>query len=357
LALAGAGGAAALAQRVDWASAKLCLGELGVRAPLAVVPYFIVLLVDSMGWRSTFESRPPLWTLWRIRAATEAVVVSLPAGVAFGESLRVAMVHRELGLPVSAASANAIVNKVAIAMAQGLFVFGTAALSLWSFDLPALSAAVGLHPFSLTVAFAGWLLLAGALLWLARAKPLARLVQWLTPLGGQALRGRSERIVEIATQVDGGLAMFARLSYSQRTRALSLFLPGWVALGAENWVVLSLLGQAKVGLSAAMAIEALVSLVRIGFFFVPGALGAQEVSYYGLLRACGVANPGAVAAAFMIVKRSREIFWIAVGYIILAFGPSRARRAGTALASGATSETIDSSNAGASVDPSAPGPR
>ena len=51
---------------------------------------------------------------------------------------------------------------------------------------------------------------------------------------------------------------------------------------------------------------------------VPAGLGVQEVGYVALISAAGVANPIAVAAAFSVVKRLKEAFWISVGYGLLA---------------------------------------
>jgi len=87
----------------------------------------------------------------------------------------------------------------------------------------------------------------------------------------------------------------------------------------------------------------------MGFFFLPGGLGAQDASYYGLLALYGVPNPE-VAAAFVILKRSKELFWIALGYLLLLWLPARVREVtgqrhvGEDAPEGATGAASDSSD-------------
>ena len=306
------GALALLARSVDWTVAGRYIGRVGHRAPWALVPYFFVLLFDALGWQSTFAHRPPLWRLWRIRAETEAVASSVPAGTALGESLRVFIVNRRIGLPVALASANAVVTKIAIALTQALFVIGSLALT-------------SRGPYRAewaAVAGCAWVLVALGLQGLAGAKPLGKVVLVLGRVRRAAVRGWLTRWEKVVAEADDGLGSFAGLPLGRRLRSLGWFLLGWVALGAEDWLILSFLTPG-VSVEQAMAMEGLISVVRIGFFFVPGALGAQEVGYYEVLSAFGVSDAAAVSAAFSAIKRAREVFWIALGYLALAHSTGR----------------------------------
>jgi uncharacterized membrane protein YbhN (UPF0104 family) len=51
---------------------------------------------------------------------------------------------------------------------------------------------------------------------------------------------------------------------------------------------------------------------------VPAGLGIQDASYVAFLRALHVPDALNVAAAFLLLKRSKEIFWAICGYVVLA---------------------------------------
>lgn len=326
--------------QVDWNATRAELSRLGARAAWTVVPYFVVLLLDTVGWQATFERKPPLWRLWRIRTATEAVSSSVPAGVAFGESLRVVMVRRATGLSGTAASANAIVTKFGIALAQVVFVLG-ALLGAFVRGHGRLAGGGGARLVALAVAgvVASWGAFA-AMKSLSRARALGRTVRAAQRVLSPAARSQLDGIARVADEVDDGLASFANLPGSRQALALAWFLLGWVALAGEDWIILSFLTPGF-SFAAAARMEGLVSLVRIGFFFVPGALGAQEVSYFGLIRASGVASAAGVAAAFVLLKRVKELVWIAIGYGLLAVTRSSAReQAPVAIAEGATPRAV-----------------
>jgi hypothetical protein len=51
---------------------------------------------------------------------------------------------------------------------------------------------------------------------------------------------------------------------------------------------------------------------------VPAGLGVQDLSYLAFLRALQVPDALNVAAAFLLLKRSKECFWSMIGYALLA---------------------------------------
>ena len=67
----------------------------------------------------------------------------------------------------------------------------------------------------------------------------------------------------------------------------------------------------------AITLEATASVLRILFFYVPGGLGAQELGFVVLLTSFGLPDPLTLSASFIMLKRSKEAFWAAVGYITM----------------------------------------
>jgi glycosyltransferase 2 family protein len=284
------------------------------------IPYGIILTLDTFGWRNTFEhpERLRFLTLWRVRIATEAVSNSLPAGPAIGETLKAVILQRRLGMPLTEAAANVILAKFAIAIAQALFTVTALVLAapLLQENSRSLLGREGLEWYAFVVAL-GFLAIATLGLWaVVRGKLLGRILEQVSSIGGDRLRNRLERFVPVVQRADHALGLVARLPRARTAKAIGLFLCGFVCMGFEDWLILTFL-SAGVSIPEAISMEALLALVRIGFFFLPSALGAQEAGYYLALRAFGVAEPEVLAAAFMVAKRAKELVWIGLGYALL----------------------------------------
>jgi hypothetical protein len=313
-------GLALVARNVDWPAAWRTLQRLGARAPLIAIPYAVILLLDSMGWRNTFEhpQRIRLFELWRMRVATEAVSNSLPAGPAIGETLKALILQRRLRMPMTEAAANVVLAKFGIAIAQALFSVAAFVLAapMLQENSRSLVGRDGLEWIAFGVAF-GFLAIVTLGLWaVARGKLFGRLLQRAVTFREGRLRHRLERFIPLVTRADHALGLVARVPRFQTAIAIAEFFAGFVVMGLENFVILALLGSG-VTVAQSISMEALLAIVRIGFFFLPSGLGAQEAGYYFALRAFGVADPETLAAAFMVAKRAKELVWIGIGYALL----------------------------------------
>jgi uncharacterized membrane protein YbhN (UPF0104 family) len=58
--------------------------------------------------------------------------------------------------------------------------------------------------------------------------------------------------------------------------------------------------------------------VRHVVFVVPAGLGVQDLGYVTGLAALGVPDATSLGAAFVLVKRAKELLWTAFGYALLA---------------------------------------
>jgi uncharacterized membrane protein YbhN (UPF0104 family) len=105
-----------------------------------------------------------------------------------------------------------------------------------------------------------------------------------------------------------------------------LYMLGWFVRSLETFLFLRLLG-ADAPLTAAMVIETALILVRALAVPVPAGLGVQDLGYVLSLKALGVPDPTTLGAAFVLLKRGKDVFWIAAGFLLLGLG----RRAGAPL--------------------------
>ena len=76
--------------RADLRAVGDAIRRLGWLAPIILLPYFMVYVVDWVAWRWCFPPRLslPFFTLFRIRWAGEAVNNVLPSGTVGGEAVK-----------------------------------------------------------------------------------------------------------------------------------------------------------------------------------------------------------------------------------------------------------------------------
>jgi hypothetical protein len=292
------------------------LGALGV-----ALPQLGALSLESLGWKLAFEvggSRPRWRSLLRVRLATEALAQSLPVGVAFAESAKPLLLARHAGLTVAQSVSGMTARKVLLLVSQCLYVTGLATLGFAGLEL-ASSRVIGAPHLGLFALGAGALLglagLGGGLM--LRQSALARGVLSLLermPLARVRAFAARERRVFAAT--DGAVSAFFRADWRRLLAPLVLFTGGWLMESVETWAILNVLG-APVSFVQAGSLEVVVSLVRNVVFVVPAGLGVQDLGYAACFAALGVPEAASTGAAFVLLKRGKELFWIAFGYALL----------------------------------------
>ena len=76
-----------------------------------------------------------------------------------------------------------------------------------------------------------------------------------------------------------------------------------------------------------LAFEPVVSFARSAAFFIPAGLGVQDAGYMAFLQRAGIPDTVNRAAAFVLLKRFKEVVWIAIGWILLLAARARQRDA------------------------------
>jgi len=98
--------------------------------------------------------------------------------------------------------------------------------------------------------------------------------------------------------------------------SIGFFFLGWMAEALEVYVILYFIGGPSVSPLAAIAIGALSVFIKGGTFFIPGSLGAQEGGNLLVMVAFGYS--GVTGITFALLRRVRELVWIAIGLACLA---------------------------------------
>jgi uncharacterized membrane protein YbhN (UPF0104 family) len=300
---------------------------IGPAAILIVLPYGLVFLTESLAWRVTIRKDPLPGTgsMFLVRMATDALLYSIPGGVAVAEPMRPVLLKRECGVDMTEGIGSCIITKINIAVAQSVYIL--IGFSLVMLFYPGVAAQFGLAEgaggFGV---IAVSLLCVVALLTLPFSGPrmeqarraLARIP--LRPL--RALLAKGEPII---LRLDEHVGRFARDHKGRFALSLVFSFCAWMIVGGETFLILKFLG-ADPTFTQAVALESTASLFRIVFFFLPGGLGASEVGFVALLVAFGFPDPITLSAAYIAVKRIKEGGWILAGYVVfwfIGFNPFR----------------------------------
>jgi glycosyltransferase 2 family protein len=288
---------------------------------LAMLPQLVSLALETVGWKLTFRaggSPVRFAPLLRVRVATEALAQSLPVGVAFAESVKPLLLRKHCGLVVARSLAGMTGRKVLILIAQSAYVGALASLGFSGLE------ALGQQVFGLP--HLGWLALgAGAVLGVLGVAIALTLRQSAVARGTLGLLARmpsaklrallAERERAFAA-TDGAVSALFRAKPAKLAVPTLFFLGGWLMESVETWFLLTVLG-AHPSFVAVGAIEVVVSLVRNVVFVVPAGLGVQDLGYVSCFAAFGVPDAASTGAAFVLLKRGKELFWIVVGYALL----------------------------------------
>ena len=316
---------AALFVRVLWVAdlrnVAGLLADVGPLALLAVVPYGVAVIVDTAGWAAILrglEARVATWRLLRLRLSTEAVQLSFPGGPILAEGLKVWFLSRQFGVAIPEGSASLAVKKALQVGTQGVYLLtaGVVAGSALPEGSKLRVALFLLGILSSTVA-AGMIavLLSGRiaerLFRLLRRVPVVRVQQWMIAREVAFMDTDQHVRAVLQSHVRGLVVAFVWI------------LAGWFAEAGESWVLLKLLGV-DLSFAAVLAFEPVVSFARSAAFFIPAGLGVQDAGYMAFLRRAGIPDAVNRAAAFVLLKRFKEVVWIAVGWILLLASRRRA---------------------------------
>ncbi len=275
---------------------------------MTIDAYGSVLLLRALGSPTTLAQMLP------VRIASEALHASVPAGFVASDTATAVLLEAR-DVPLRDGVVASIARKWLVMRAHAVYIVagaigGFAALAessqllLGGGSLPWIVLASAAVPLG-----ASWALGAGLL----GRSTFTRLHAGVTRLPSRRVRRWADARRHEAVATD---AQVARLRAARAfTRAATLaFLGSWCLEALESALLLRLVG-ADVALGAVVAVEAGLSLVRSLAVVAPSGLGVVDFGYATVLPVIGADVTS--AAAFVVLKRAKELAWVAVGYAIL----------------------------------------
>ena len=294
-------------QRAGAGEVARAFTNLGWLAPVVLLPFGLVYLLDSLGWRFAFgKGGVPgvgFARLARIRWAGESINTVLPSAYIGGEAAKIQLLHK-LGVPRMHSASSVVAGKMAQVLAQVVFIAAGAVAG--AANLPPQSPA---HAGMLAITALATTIVA-LLFWLQR-RGMFRTLTAILPV--RALTNRAERL----RQLDDRIFDFYRKDRRHFALSTGAYFCGWMADTLEILLVSHLLGM-PIDFSQALAVEAFISVAKALGIFVPGALGVQESGIVFLCYLFGL--PPALGVSYAIIRRGREVVYAAIGGIFLYAG-------------------------------------
>ena len=306
--LAGLGLLTFIIAEIDLAETWRLLSGVGIGIFLILFIYFLAFLIDTFTWQLTIKYVPlsPLWIyrFFQMRLAGEAFNNITPLAGMGGEVVKAVLLKKYYGIAYGDGVASLILAKTINVLALILFL----AIGFW-FVL----GSPDLSPNYKSVAGAGLGALAvgvGLFFLFQRAKMVSLIGEYFSRHALIAWAAAALRHVEA---VEDKLVAFYSALRGRFFCALIFALLNWILGVVEIYYIMKFIGY-PISLVDAWIIEAVAQLVRAGTFFIPASIGVQE----GAILTIGAALTGSPTAGFAaaIIRRVREVIWIAWGIIV-----------------------------------------
>lgn len=266
-----------------------------------VFPTCLAVIADTLAWRCTFFKPPRSFTrlLW-IRLAGDAVNLATPTASVGGDLVKAYLLRP--GVSLGDGLASVIADKTTSVVCQVLALLG--GLIVAAIMLPDARA--------LLLATSGALAVEA----LCAVGFVVAQLRGVIGGGGRLMAKLSKSPGPERQAVMDGMDHALRSFYVERGRSVVASVwwhfAGFAIGTLEIYLVVRLLGV-PISLPVAFAIGALGTAVKFFTFMVPASLGALEGGNVAIFTAFGLG--GAVGLTYTLVRRLREIVWVAVGFL------------------------------------------
>jgi uncharacterized membrane protein YbhN (UPF0104 family) len=245
-----------------------------------------------------------LWKTFIAYSAGDALNMTIPSANLAGEPVKTLLIRHQVSFETAVSSQT--IYKFSDILSMTLFLLAGWLITLRLYPLPLL------WNIGAGVVGGGMALLCLLLYFLQNRGIYQPLEKWLTKINmGRWIISK----LESADLIDRHIADFYRHHPSIFLQSLALNFIAWFGGVLEIVLFMRLFGI-PVSFTAALTIETFSMFLSNLIFFVPGRLGVGEGGRVALFLALGYsASSGLV---YGIIRRLRELAWIALGIIILA---------------------------------------
>ena len=285
------------------------VARVGLGGMLVVLlVYALYFGADALSWQLVLPAvgLDGRWIarMFAVRMIGEAYNNITPTASMGGEPVKAWILKSNWGIPLRDAGASLVIAKTTSMFSLVLFVgIGVAMLALRD-DLAAEHKAIAAAGFA-------YIVLSAVVFYLMQHH---RLSTWVARRLGRSRFGRKlERVLVAAEDIDRQFAAFYSGHRARLWWSFAFAMANWMLGALEVWLILRFIGQ-PMDYGEVWMIECMVQLVRTLAFFIPAGLGAQEGAFLvGVGALTGVPASGVAVA---LVRRFRDVLWIAVSLLL-----------------------------------------
>ncbi|HSD65968.1 MAG TPA: lysylphosphatidylglycerol synthase domain-containing protein [Vicinamibacteria bacterium] len=298
--------------------------SLGWRLPLLLLPNLFAGLAETAGWWVSFArfgGRPSFPRLFAVRVMVDALMLGLPSGSVVSETVQPYLLKRRCDVPLETGIVATVARKFFVVVSHGLFL-ALATVLAWPLLDQDSAATIGRQGLPWLLLLTSFVLVGAAVagvLATAHGRVADRLRRGLDRIGGRWLGSWLERNATRFQRTDEGLTAFFARKRMGLVPSIAVYEIAWLVRSVETWAFLRLVGV-EITLPAAMVIETALILVRAMAVPVPAGLGVQDAGYVLCLRGLAVPDATTVGAAFVVLKRGKDLCWILLGFLLLGVG-------------------------------------
>ncbi len=291
--------------RVDLSEVASLLIDLGWGFVFIQVIYFFVTFVDTLAWRNNFKPDEVAsisnFNLWRIRIIGEAFNVITPFGTMGGEPVKSQLLKDCHSLSFKQGMASQVIARTTLLIALILFLLiGTFLIFDASFvsDTFKQVSLVGLIVFSTLILLFFLFQVTGC---------LNQITSWISRFPvSEPIKPQLEQ----SQVLSDFMADYYKDHPMRFIRSALWGLSGWLIGIGELYATLYFLGY-QPDFKDLWIIESLIQLVRVGSFFIPLSLGAQEGGLVLIFVSMGMTADLGLTVSF--VRRLKELLWVGLG--------------------------------------------
>ena len=297
------------------------------------MPFFIGMLLDALAWKQLL---PPhlavrFKSLFGIQLGAEAVLLAIPGGFAMADPIKLYLLKKIFRIPSYEIVASLIMRHWMLGITQLIFIFISCLIGYIFAQQMALSIYTLNGTFILA---AGMLIIISVALGLIVKQlmrgTLARNIwKFLYRIHSKSLRRWLKRMVAAFREADNHFLELGKRKPVYLIAAFLLYLVHWMMDVGETLLAVHVIGF-HISFVNALFMEAFLSAVRLGAFFLPSGAGVKDIGYVALASSFNIRVVNAQIVAFIVLKRIILIFCILVGFVVLlvhGIGPNWKRSA------------------------------
>ena len=270
------------------------------------LPYTIVFVLDTLGWKySLKKTNVTFRNLFTIRLAGEAINMIIPSANFAGEPLKAYLLKRH-NISMLDGIASVVISKAIMTISQIIFVMLGVGFLLFQLHVS------GPRLISIIVITLLGIPMILFILFIQKRGIFLSFSKLLQKLGIKI--AFVEKNVDRLIELDKNIMQFYRHNKKNFYLSFIFYFLGWIAGLIEVLLVLYLL-NIPINFLSIYIIESLSTVAKGITSFIPGSMGGQEGGIIMIF--LNLKLSASIAITFCILRRLRELIWVASGLVIL----------------------------------------